>query len=67
MNQRQITESDLYYLRSIKRQMTTVKEALADETGFSIGGMAFTDNLDWLDCFIDEFERAAQPASMSTK
>lgn len=63
-----LTESDLYYLRSIQRQLEMVKESLADETAFSLGGMAFADNVDWLDCFIDANERAlavSRPASNS--
>ena len=47
-----LSDNDLYYLRSIKRQLDEVKEALADTTAFSLGGMALADNLDWLDCFI---------------
>lgn len=56
-----VTESDLYYLRSILRQLTTVKESLADIESFSLGGLAFADNVDWLDCFIDANERALSP------
>ena len=53
-----LSDNDLYYLRSIKRQLDEVKEALADTAAFSLGSMALADNLDWLDCFIDKHTRA---------
>lgn len=56
-----LTDSDLYYLRSIKRQMLEVRSALADEASFSLGGEAFADNIDWLDCFIEKHERPLPP------
>lgn len=55
-----LSDNDLYYLRSIKRQLDEVKEALPDTAAFSLGGTAFADNLDWLDCFIDKHTRAEQ-------
>lgn len=58
-----LTESDLYYLRSILRQLEMVKESLADRASFSLGGMAFADNVDWLGCFIDAHERAQAEAA----
>ena len=58
-----LSDNDLYYLRSIKRQLDEVKEALADTAAFSLGGMAFADNLDWLDCFIDKHTRRRQAMS----
>ena len=60
-----MTENDLYYLRSIHRQLAELKEALADTKSFSLGGMALADNLDWLDCFIDAQERAIHNADQS--
>ena len=57
-----MTENDLYYLRSIKRQLQEVRDAMADMAGLSLGNMALNDNLDWLDCFIDKHERSAQPS-----
>lgn len=56
-----LTDNDLYYLSSIKRQLRQVQEALADTGRFSLGGEALADNLDWLDCFIDKHKRAALP------
>lgn len=66
---RAITENDLYYLRSIQRQLQMVKESLDDSLGLTLGVMAFADNLDWLDCFIDEKERAlaAQPPAATVE
>jgi hypothetical protein len=58
-----LSENDLYYLRSIQRQLQMVKESLDDSIGLSLGVMAFADNLDWLDCFIDEHERRLSPLS----
>jgi hypothetical protein len=52
--------SPIYYLRSILRQM----EGLRDFVGScevltpSIGSEVLADNIDWLDCFLDEHERA---------
>lgn len=58
-----MTESDLHYLRSILRHLTEVKEALADTSAFSLGGMVLADNIDWLDCFIAKHEHAALSAT----
>lgn len=58
-----LSENDLYYLRSIQRQLQMVKESLDDSIGLSLGVMAFADNLDWLDCFIDKHERASPSIS----
>lgn len=63
-----LTDNELYYLRSIKRQLTEVREAMADTSGLSLGNMALADNLDWLDCFIDQHERATQlPSGLGEK
>ena len=54
-----MNESDLHYLRSILRhlrEMRVLRTALVDEP--SLGGEALADNIDWLDCFIDKYERA---------
>lgn len=53
-----MTENDLYYLRAIKRRLDEFKDALADTAAFSLGGQAFADEINWLDCFIDQHERA---------
>jgi hypothetical protein len=50
-----ITESDLYYLRSI---LGNLREVRAVVEFASLGGEALADNVDWLDCFIDKHERA---------
>jgi len=61
-----LSDNDLYYLRSIHRQMAEFKEMLADTAQFTLAGMAYADNLDWLDCFIDQHTSAKQPLT-STK
>lgn len=52
-----LTKNDLYYLRSIKRQLEEVR-AIANNVGLSLSYMALSDNIDWLDCFIDRHERS---------
>src|SRR5690349_12661667 len=55
-----LTESDLFYLRSIKRsldQLVQVSDSLAETCGYGIANAALDDNRDWLDCFIDEHAR----------
>lgn len=55
------TEHDLYYLRSIYRNLREVqKEISAGWPGVlpSIGSEILDDNINWLDCFIDEHTRA---------
>lgn len=52
-----MSANDLYYLRSILRQLREVQGALADTAAFSLGGEALADNIDWLDCFIERNER----------
>jgi hypothetical protein len=49
-----MTDLDLYYLRSILRQLQMFK-MLVDNP--SIPGEALADNVDWLDCFIAKYER----------
>jgi hypothetical protein len=43
-------------MRAFRTLMNTVDQ------GFSLGDMVLADNIDWLDCFIDRHERAAQAA-----
>jgi hypothetical protein len=57
-----LTDNDLHYLRCIKRRLGELKEALADTAQFSLGGQAFADEIDWLDCFIDQHELANKAA-----
>jgi hypothetical protein len=43
-------ENDLYYLRSILRQLQEIRGAAKEH---SLGLEALADNIDWLDCFIE--------------
>ena len=55
-----VTDDELYYLRSIKRQLGELQSLTDDvmaDFGPSIGSEVLADNLNWLDCFIDEHER----------
>lgn len=58
----------LYYLRSIYRNLTEISQH-ADVSvraqGYGLADEALADNRDWLDCFIDQIERAraALPAA----
>jgi hypothetical protein len=53
-----LPERDLYYLRSIKRNLDELHE-LAGRLTFqpSIGGEVLADNRDWLDCFIEKHSK----------
>ena len=59
-----ITEHDLYYLRSILRNLREIRK-IAD--GLSLGGVALADNIDWLDCFIDKHQRALHEPNTSSE
>lgn len=50
--QKYLTKEDVYYLRSIANQMREVQKRVF-EFGPSIGSEVLADNLDYLDCFID--------------
>jgi hypothetical protein len=50
-------EDDLYYLRSILRQLRELRRAV--KRGPSLGGEVLADNIDWLDCFIDKHTRVS--------
>jgi hypothetical protein len=50
-----ISAQDIYYLKSIYRQLRGFKQELER---VSLGGEVLADNVDWLDCFIDRIERA---------
>ena len=47
-----MSESDLYYLRTILRRLRAFKQLISDD-GLSLGSEALADEIDWLDCFID--------------
>lgn len=51
-----MTEHDLYYLRSILGNLRQFRKALDNEA--SLGDEVLSDNIDWLNCFIDKHERA---------
>ena len=52
-----MNERHLYYLRSILRHLRALKRILEDPEP-SLSGEGLADNIDWLDCFIDKYERA---------
>ena len=54
------SEQTLHYLRTIYRRLQVIEEALPDELGLSLGGVALADERDWLDCHIDYLERTAR-------
>lgn len=45
----------LYYLRSIMRQLQGIARSPTPTRG--VADEALSDNIDWLDCYIDELER----------
>lgn len=56
--QLEIVPNDLHMLRSIHRQLLTLKVLVVEshETN-SLGLEVLADNINWLDCFIDEHHR----------
>jgi hypothetical protein len=54
-----MTPNEIYYLETILRRLREFNEALADTASFSLSGIAFADEIDWLDCYIDAGKRAA--------
>lgn len=55
-----LTDNDLYYLRTIGRRLVEYRKSLGDVDGLSLGILALADEIEWLDCFIDQHERAAR-------
>lgn len=51
-----VSENDLHYLRSCLGHLREFSSLI--EVGPSIGSEVLADNIDWLDCFIDQWERA---------
>jgi hypothetical protein len=55
-----MTESDLFYLRSILRNLDELRQiSMLDEIGYGVANEALEDNRDWLDCFIARATAAA--------
>lgn len=54
-----MNDGDLYYLKSILGHLREFKSIVAPERS-SLGIEALADNINWLDCFIDKYERAQQ-------
>lgn len=56
---RRLTDQEIYYLRSIQKNLEQFKELADEQTsllGPSIGSEVLADNLNWLDCFVDAEE-----------
>lgn len=56
---------EVFYLRSIHRQLRELRGMLSKrlaKEGASLGREVLADNIDWLDCYIDELERRAKRA-----
>ncbi len=56
-----VSENDLYYLRSIQRNLQELHELAmkrAETIGYGLANEALADNRDWLDCFIARFDSA---------
>lgn len=51
-----MNQSDLFYLKSILGHLREFSSTVSG--GPSLGGEALADNINWLDCFIDKYERA---------
>jgi hypothetical protein len=53
-----VTEHDLFYLRSILRNLDELRQISMDQvevTGYGLANAVLEDNRDWLDCFIRRF------------
>lgn len=53
----------VYYLRRIHGRIETIREAMPDEHGLSLGNLALADEADWLDGYIDQLERQSTTPS----
>lgn len=53
-----LTDRDLYYLKSIQRQLSVLGEG-ATASMPSLASEVAADDRDWLDCFIEMVERRA--------
>lgn len=56
-----LTDNDIYYLKSIKKNLDELKaftDMTAELKGFGLVNVVHADNRDWLDCFIDKHERS---------
>jgi hypothetical protein len=65
-----MTEHDLFYLRSILRNLDELRQIsmeLVEAVGYGVANEALADNRDWLDCFIARFERSATAAAPSNE
>lgn len=57
-----LSQHDLFYLRSIKRnldELNGLSASMAEATGYGTADAALDDNRNWLNCFIDQHERMA--------
>ena len=53
-----LSDQETHYLNAILRRLREFRDAVpVDDLGFSLGSMALDDEIDWLDCFIDEHTR----------
>jgi hypothetical protein len=53
-----LSDNDLYYLRSCLTHLRQFyREVMEVEQMVTLGNEALSDNIDWLDCFIDQHER----------
>jgi hypothetical protein len=55
--ERQQRENDLHYLRSILGNLREVRKYMKRHGHPSLAGELLSDNIDWLDCYIDKLER----------
>lgn len=53
-----MTEQELYYLRSILRQLQQIRSSI--DYAPSLGTETLADNIDWLEEFIEKNDRANQ-------
>jgi hypothetical protein len=49
--------SNVYYLESIKRQLEQLQDNRIEEASWSLQDEVLADNMNWLDCYIDELKR----------
>lgn len=56
-------DNTVYYLRSIYRQLQAIRSFVEAGPTPSLSGEVLADNIDWLDCYIDQLERTAAATS----
>lgn len=61
---RTMTEQEKYYFNTILRRLRSYECLLEDTPLPTLGSEALADEINWLDCWIDEHSRKTESASV---